>query len=529
MSAQKLVAAIALATMPILLFAWVELVSVDQPEKIQPGATFSATVSAVGHQWPWPIPLGQTADPQEVTDPIPTEDTAWVRLGVLVPEDWEVASVSYQVEGRSKAPLAPAVPDEVAYYDVLQPAPPGYAWQAFGPVEEVVWEGAAISFSARITAGERTGVYRVGYMTWEGPWAAPIESGGQGVRPAASTTVDPSLSYIETEITVGDVGPAPHVTAFAPPDGTADVPVDTSIRVSFDRDMDIQSLRQGGLQLYQGPVWFVDDRPGWETGSGLDPDWMPPEWLPYPVPIMVFYNADTRTAVIDPMDPLLGDTVYTVFVTREARAVDGVPVEVPVSANFLTASGPWVPLFADVPYDHIFREAIETLARAGVIDGFPDDTFRPYAPVTRAQLATMLVRLLGAHTPEPDPRPVYTDIGGLSDETADFIGEATRAGIVEGFPDGSFRPNDTVTRIQMVRMLVRAAQDWLSPPPPGYDAGFADVLPLDLSFVNWAHYNHLVDGKAPGRFDPWSEATRGHAARVLYGVWLTMPQPLPMD
>ena len=241
-------------------------------------------MSAVGHQGPWPIPLGQTADPQEVTDPIPTEDTAWVRLGVLVPEDWQVASVSYQVEGRNKVALSPALPDELAQYDILQPAPPGYTWQAFGPVEEAVWEGAAISFSARITAGERTGVYRVGYLTWQGPWAAAVESEGQGVRPAASTTVDPAPSYIETEITVGDVGPAPHVTAFAPPDGAADVPVDTSIRVTFDRDMDLQSLREGGLRLYQGPVWFVDDRPGWET----HPDWIPIGFLlngsPIPFP-----------------------------------------------------------------------------------------------------------------------------------------------------------------------------------------------------------------------------------------------------
>ncbi len=523
MKAQRLVAAIALATLPVLLFAWVELVSVDQPEKIQAGATFSATVSAIGHQWPGPIPV------EQVTDPIPTEDTTWLRLGVLVPEDWEVASVSYQVKGMNRVALEPALPDEPAQYDTFQPAPPGYAWQAFGPVQDVVGEGVAVIFSARITAGEHTGVYRVGYMTWQGPWVTPLEPEGSGVQRAATTIVEPAPSYLETEITVGDVGPAPRVTAFAPPDGAADVPVDSNIRVTFDRDMDIQSLRQGGLQLYQGPVWFVDDRPDWEAGAPLDSDWIPPDWLPYPVPIMVFYNAETRTAVIDPVDPLLGETVYTVFVTREARAADGVPIEVPVSANFLTASGPWVPLFADVPFDHIFREAIETLARAGVIDGFPDGTFRPYAPVTRAQLATMLVRLLGAHTPEPDPRPLYTDIGSVPDETADFIGEATRAGIVEGFPDGSFRPNDTVTRIQMVRMLVRAAQDWLSPPPPGYDAGFADVLALDLSFVNWARYNHLVDGKAPGRFDPWSEATRGHAARVLYGVWLTMPQPLALD
>jgi len=522
MSGHRVLAAVAALTMPVLLFSWVELVSIEQPEKVRPGATFSATVNAVGHGWPWPPPL------ETGTVPAPTEGNTWMRLGVLVPESWEVGSVSYQVDGGKKTSLQPTLPDEKAQYDMFQPAPPGYAWQAFGPVQDVAAEGADIRFYAQITTAERSGVYQVGYMTWQGVWAMPMKARGAPAGQGDGTIVEPSPSYIETQITVGDVGPAPKVTSFDPPDAAADVPVDANIRIAFDRDMDVQSLRQGGLQLYAGPVWFANNQPGWKAESGLDPGWMPPPWPPYPVPILVFYNAETRTAVLDPVDGLLGDTVYTVMVTREARAADGVPVEVPISANFLTARGPWIPMFVDVPSDHIFREAIETLARAGITSGYPDHTFRPYAPVTRAQLATMLVRLLGAHTPEPDPRPAYGDIGTVPDETADFIGEATREGIVEGFLDGTFRPNDTVTRVQLVRMVVRAAQGWLSPPPPGFDAGFTDVPPLDLSFVNWAFYNHLVDGKSPGRFDPWANATRGHASRVLYGVWLTMPRPVPL-
>jgi hypothetical protein len=72
----------------------------------------------------------------------------------------------------------------------------------------------------------------------------------------------------------------------------------------------------------------------------------------------------------------------------------------------------------------------------------------------------------------------------------------------------------------------RADQLSLVAPPPDYSAGFADVDPADQGFANWAAYNRLAEGKAPGVFDPWSTATRGHAARLLYGLWNLRPQPL---
>jgi hypothetical protein len=77
-------------------------------------------------------------------------------------------------------------------------------------------------------------------------------------------------------------------------------------------------------------------------------------------------------------------------------------------------------------------------------------------------------------------------------------------------------------------MIIRATQGRLSAPPPDFSAGFADVDAADQGFVNWGFYNDLVDGKAPGRFDPWATATRGHAARILYGAWVLMQGPIPL-
>jgi hypothetical protein len=75
-----------------------------------------------------------------------------------------------------------------------------------------------------------------------------------------------------------------------------------------------------------------------------------------------------------------------------------------------------------------------------------------------------------------------------------------------------------LTRVQLVRVLVRAGGDALEEPPAGYDPGFADVDPADIAVVAKAKYNGLIDGTGPTTFDPYGPATRGHVSKVLYGV-----------
>lgn len=484
MNKNRIFAVLAAATIPFFLTAWVELQGVDQPSAIDPGQSFTATVSAVAHVGGGPIPLDTT-----IPAPIPPDELTTLRLGVLVPTDWDVSGIDWTA-GDGAGMLAMA-PDETWAYDAYYPPPEGYAWQVFAGDPLPVSEGDSVNYFADITPGQETGLYRVVYVTWSQlPYPYP----------------GPSL--LETTIAVGDVGPAPQVVAWDPPDGAADVPRDTDIRVTFDRDMDVASLQNGGMLLFAGPVWY---------GGQV------------PVPTQIFYNSATKTAVIDPLDRLLGHTAYTVMVTTEARAGDGVPIDLVRTASFLAERGPQPPFFSDVPPDHRFRTAIEALYDAGIVGGYPDGTFRPDDPVTRAQIAKWLVLLLGIHTPWPEPLPPFTDLPAQSDDPSlDYIGEAARAGIAQGFDDGTFRPYDTVTRIQLTRMIVRAAQGWLTAPPPDFNAGFADVDAADQGFVNWAFYNDLVDGKAPGRFDPWATATRGHAARILYGVWSLIQRPMPI-
>jgi polysaccharide deacetylase 2 family uncharacterized protein YibQ len=101
--------------------------------------------------------------------------------------------------------------------------------------------------------------------------------------------------------------------------------------------------------------------------------------------------------------------------------------------------------------------SIRTLYNHQIINGFPDGSFRPEEGLTRAQIAKMLVLWRGLSL-------VSNGTLYFSDVPADhwansFIATAVGQGFVNGFPDGSYRPEDPVTKAQLLKLLV-AAKQW---------------------------------------------------------------------
>ena len=110
--------------------------------------------------------------------------------------------------------------------------------------------------------------------------------------------------------------------------------------------------------------------------------------------------------------------------------------------------------FSDVPSFEWFNEQISTLARASVLGGYPDGTFRPNAPITRAELATILTRLSVLEETEIDVTPVnFKDLAGHW--AAANIRAAAAKGWVNGYEGGVFLPDQNVTRAEAVTMVNR--------------------------------------------------------------------------
>ena len=185
--------------------------------------------------------------------------------------------------------------------------------------------------------------------------------------------------------------------------------------------------------------------------------------------------------------------------------------------------------FSDLPAEHEFFPAIVALWNQQIVSGYPDGTFRPYEPVLRAQLAKMAVMAFWYHDEELTnvDMPTFTDVPPSSDPYPfDFVEEAARYYLVSGFADDTFRPWEPLTRMQLVRVIVRSQELFLEDPPPDYRLPFGDVPEADRKYVSIAHYNGLVDGKSPTHFDPYGIATRGHVAKILYnGVMRTFESP----
>lgn len=110
--------------------------------------------------------------------------------------------------------------------------------------------------------------------------------------------------------------------------------------------------------------------------------------------------------------------------------------------------------YPDVAFNKWYNNAISTLSNMGIICGYPDGTFRPDAPITRAELTKIAAGFFS------DPRVAATYDGRFSDVHGaewyiSYLMTALEEGLIEGYPDGSFRPDRPITRAETCTIVNR--------------------------------------------------------------------------
>ncbi len=158
---------------------------------------------------------------------------------------------------------------------------------------------------------------------------------------------------------------------------------------------------------------------------------------------------------------------------------------------------------------HWAADNINKLVALGAINGYSDGSFKPDNNITRAEFATVLVK---AFKLTPQSGKAFADTAGHW--ARDYIATAVYYGIADGYDTDTFGPDDLITREQMALMVVKAAKL-----PVGTDettfADSADISWWARSVVATAVENNVIKGYPDNTFNPLGSATRAEAVSVI--------------
>lgn len=163
--------------------------------------------------------------------------------------------------------------------------------------------------------------------------------------------------------------------------------------------------------------------------------------------------------------------------------------------------------FSDVPKSHPNYEAIHAMQQAGYIGGYPDGTFRPNDPISRKHVAKLLDQAVKLPALSSN-KVIYKDVPKNHPYYTPIM-KLSQAGIVSG-SNGKYTPDASITRIQMAKVLDLAFNLHMGPRAP-----FDDVHGWGLPHAN-ALYNSGVSKGDNGSFHPKRAVTRAHYAEFLH-------------
>lgn len=177
--------------------------------------------------------------------------------------------------------------------------------------------------------------------------------------------------------------------------------------------------------------------------------------------------------------------------------------------SLLASPAKAIVLFDDVPGTHEFAFEIAYLHEAGIINGYPDGTFKPNAPVSRAHAVTMIGRALDLD--DTARSTGFRDVAP-SHPYSGYIASAVEEGIIKGYPDNFFRPDRITTRAHIAMMLDRALYF-----PEAPDNKFRDMNKNHEAFdaVSRLAHQGVTRGYPDNTFRPDIPVTRAQFAAFL--------------
>jgi hypothetical protein len=173
--------------------------------------------------------------------------------------------------------------------------------------------------------------------------------------------------------------------------------------------------------------------------------------------------------------------------------------------------GPAGSIFFDVRPGDWFASFVSRLASLNIIGGYPDKSFRPHQNLTRAEFAKMLCLAMGWELQEP-ANPSFSDVP-KGHWAYKYIETAKARGALGGYPDGSFRPSNSITRAEIAAAIARALN---------LSSGGSDLTDIALHWakdqINACVQAGIISGYPGNVFRPNANATRAEASKMIAGV-----------
>mgnify|MGYP002609243478 CR=1 FL=1 len=193
-------------------------------------------------------------------------------------------------------------------------------------------------------------------------------------------------------------------------------------------------------------------------------------------------------------------------------------ISIALAAILATASAV-TPAYAAVTYPdingHWSKNIVEKWAEANVVSGYPDGTFKPNDNITRAEFGVWVYKLFGYQPSSKDSK--FADVNGHWAES--IIDSLVEHGVIVNSEYGNnYGPDTKITRMEMIRMMVRAIEKQGETSGATGATKFVDnasIAQKDTGFINVAAKYDIITGYPDGTLKPYAKSTRAEGAAML--------------
>lgn len=172
-------------------------------------------------------------------------------------------------------------------------------------------------------------------------------------------------------------------------------------------------------------------------------------------------------------------------------------------------------IFSDVKSDYPNAEALESLRNVGVIGGFSDGSYKPDEKITRAEALALIANATDADFGGKIYANCFTDV--KEEWFAVFVCYGKDKGFLKGYEDGSYKPNDVVNKVEILKVVMTAFGYELPKTVKEQPYSDVEVTAWFAPYVYIAKEQGITSSDSP-TFDPSHQMTRAEFAQLIYNV-----------